>query len=97
MIGSSCERTRAAAVIRGSNEPAIPNIDPFAVVALILGLLWFGGAGSVLAILFGTMALKRIDASGGWRTGKGMATAGIVLGAVGLVTLAYLIVATVLT
>jgi hypothetical protein len=81
----------------GRTTPAIPNIDPFAVVALILGLLWFGGVGSALAVLFGTMAVKRIDASGGWRTGKGIATAGIVLGAVGVVTLAYLIIATVLT
>jgi hypothetical protein len=33
-----------------------------------------------LAIVVGALAVTRVEASGGWRTGKGMATAGIVLG-----------------
>jgi hypothetical protein len=44
-----------------------------------------GGVGSILAIVFGVMAKKRIRESNGWVTGGGMATAGIVLGIVGLV------------
>jgi hypothetical protein len=43
--------------------------------------------GSILAMIFGAVALRRINASNGWRTGKGMAIAGLVLGLVGAGTL----------
>lgn len=63
-----------------------------AVSALVLGILWIYGLGSILAIVLGSVARKQIDRSGGGQTGRGMATAGIVLGWIGiaLVVLAIL-------
>ena len=71
---------------------ASPKQSGHAVASLVLGLLVLGGIGSILAIVFGVMAKKRIRESNGWVTGGGMATAGIVLGIVGLVgAVAYFI------
>lgn len=55
-----------------------------AVASLILGILWMYWVGSILAIIFGTIARRQIDASHGTQDGRGMATAGIILGWVGL-------------
>lgn len=57
--------------------------------SMVQGLLWFGGIGSVLAIVFGGVALKQIKESGGRITGRGLAITGLVLGLIfiGLVTL----------
>lgn len=53
----------------------------FAVASLVLGILLctspFGG---ILAVIFGNLALARIDASEGAMRGRGLAIAGIVLG-----------------
>lgn len=51
-----------------------------AVASLVLGILWFGWIGSILAIVLGYRALNEIDASSGLIAGKGMAIAGLVLG-----------------
>ncbi|HWB71301.1 MAG TPA: DUF4190 domain-containing protein, partial [Egibacteraceae bacterium] len=58
-----------------------------AVAALVLGILWIYWIGSILALVFGLLARKEIAASGGAQGGQGMATAGIVLGCVGMGTL----------
>ncbi len=50
------------------------------------------GIGSILAVIFAAIALKRIKQSNGWRTGRGMAVAGLVLGLVGIGTLLLVIV-----
>ncbi len=64
----------------------------FAVAALVLGIaiLCTGIIGGVLAVVFGNLALARIDASQGAQKGRGMAIAGIVLGwiAIGLTAVA---------
>jgi hypothetical protein len=51
---------------------------------LVLGILCLYGIGSILAMIFGFMARNEVDASGGAQTGRGMATAGIVLGFIGI-------------
>lgn len=56
-----------------------------AIASLVLGILWLGGVGAVLALVFGKNAQRAIDESHGLETGRGMATAGIVLGVVGIV------------
>lgn len=56
----------------------------FAVASLVLGILFIGGIGSILALVFGYIAKSRIDQSPGVEGGRGMATAGIVLGWVGV-------------
>lgn len=56
-------------------------------------MLWLYGVGSVLAIIFGRRARDQIDGSGGMVTGRGMATAGIVLGVIGVVLTIIVLIA----
>jgi Domain of unknown function (DUF4190)/Domain of unknown function (DUF1707) len=56
-----------------------------AIASLVLGLFWIWWMGSVLAVVFGHMALKQIARSG--QSGRALATAGLVLGYIGLATL----------
>jgi Domain of unknown function (DUF4190) len=65
--------------------PAVQTTNTMAVASLILGVLWFAGLGSILAIVFGARAKSEIAASRGAQGGEGLATAGIVLGILGLV------------
>jgi hypothetical protein len=55
-----------------------------AIASLVLGILVLCGVGSILAVIFGNMAKRQIDESGGTQTGRGMAIAGIILGWVGI-------------
>ncbi len=68
--------------------PAAPIVQAttngMAIASMVLGILWFYWVGSVLALVFGYVALGQIDKSGGRQTGRGMAIAGIVLGWLGL-------------
>jgi len=63
---------------------AAPKTNGYAIASLVLGLVWIYGVGSILALVFGYMAKKAIDASNGRETGRGMAIAGIVLGWIGV-------------
>jgi len=68
---------------------ARPPYDGLAIAGFILGLLWFGWLGSILAVIFCHIALhnmKRTHASG-----RGLAIAGLILGYIGVATLALLI------
>jgi hypothetical protein len=51
---------------------------------MVLGIVWVYWIGSVLAVIFGAVALSQIKKANGWKTGKGMAIAGLVLGLVGI-------------
>lgn len=62
----------------------LPQTSGLAMASLILGLLWLCGIGSILATIFGAVALNQISKSHGTITGKGMAIAGLVLGILGL-------------
>ncbi|MFA1551697.1 DUF4190 domain-containing protein [Actinomadura chokoriensis] len=66
---------------RGGPRPQGTN--SLAVASLILGILWLGWIGSILAIVFGHVSLSQIKRTG--QAGKGMAIAGLVLGYLGLV------------
>lgn len=67
---------------------ARPTTNGFAVASLVLGIAGFAFClvlvGPILALVFGYRARREIDGSGGLQTGRGMATAGIVLGWVGI-------------
>lgn len=75
------------------NENLETKTHGLAVASLILGIvsiptLFIIGVGFVLAILaiiFGAIAKGKIKRSGGFYTGKGMATAGLVLGIIPMV------------
>ncbi len=64
-----------------------------AIASMVLGILWLYWIGSILALIFGYVAKRQIDESGGMQGGRGMAVAGIVLGWVGIGLLAIVIVA----
>ena len=63
-----------------------------AIASLVLGILWPYWIGSLLALIFGLIAVRDIDRSGGMVTGRGLAIAGIVLGLIGLGLLALIFV-----
>jgi hypothetical protein len=60
------------------------STNGMALTSMILGILWMYWIGSILALVFGYKARRQIRESGGTQTGEGMATAGIVLGWVGV-------------
>src|SRR3990170_690939 len=65
-------------------QPPFQKTNGMAIASLVLGIVWVYGVGSILALVFGYMAKGQIDGSGGRETGRGMATAGIVLGWIGV-------------
>jgi Domain of unknown function (DUF4190) len=60
---------------------------------MVLGIVWIFWLGSILAVVFGHVALSQIKRSMGALTGRGMAIAGLILGYLGIVTLVGFIVA----
>ena len=59
-----------------------------AVASLVLGICFCFGFTGILAVVFGNIALGKIDASQGTQKGRGLAIAGIVLGWIGIALLA---------
>jgi hypothetical protein len=68
-----------------------PSTNGLAVASLVLSIVWLGGLGSLLAVVFGIVARRQIRASGGRQGGDGMALAGLLIGIVGLLGVALLI------
>jgi hypothetical protein len=62
-----------------------------AIASLVLGILWIYWLGSILALVFGYIAKREIRTSNEPIEGNGLATAGIVLGWVGIGTLTIVI------
>ena len=60
------------------------------IAALVLGILWLYGVGSILSLIFGYISLGQIKRDPRQK-GKGMAIAGVVLGWVGIVGLIIVI------
>jgi Domain of unknown function (DUF4190) len=59
-------------------------MNMLAVVSLTLGVLWLAWLGSLGAVIAGHLARRQIASSNGSQTGTGLATAGLVLGYIGL-------------
>ena len=72
--------------------PFQPKTNGLAVASLVLGILWVCSIGSILAVIFGYMAIKQIDESQGRETGRGLALAGVILGWIGVAFLVLYIV-----
>lgn len=68
----------------GGYPPVAPT-NGMAIASLILGILWLYWVGSILALVFGYIAQQQIRQRG--ESGGGLATAGIVLGWIGVGTL----------
>lgn len=64
--------------------------DGFAIASLVLGIRWVYGIGSILAVIFAAVSNSRAKKEG--RSQSGMATAGLVLGIIGLGLLVLIII-----
>jgi len=81
--------------------PPLTKTNGLAIASMVLGIVWIWWIGSLLAIIFGGIAIKQINeserlASTGHavrQTGKGMAIAGLVLGLVGAGTFLLFLIA----
>ncbi len=70
-----------------------PKTNLMAVVSLVLSLLWLGGIGSVGAVVLGYMSKREIACSEGRETGANLATAGLVIGYIGVaIMVVYLLI-----
>lgn len=72
--------------------PAMPRTNGLAIASLVLGILWLYWIGSLLAVVFGHVALRQVRRANGWQEGRGMAIAGAVLGWIGIAILAVLVI-----
>lgn len=66
---------------------AASQTNGLAIASLLLAVLWFAGIGAVLALVFGYRARREIENSAGRQMGSGLATAGIILGWIGVTIL----------
>jgi hypothetical protein len=74
--------------------PVAPaRTNGLAVAALVLGIVWVYWIGSILAVIFGAVALHQIEQSREGQGGRGMAVAGLVLGLVGVGVLVLVLLA----
>ena len=73
------------------------STNGMAIASMVLGILWLYWIGSILALVFGYMARKQIAESQGTQQGGGMATAGIVLGWIGVGILAAVVVVAIIS
>lgn len=100
-----------ARTIAGLNFPGASPADPapqgpmaphptrtsgMAIASMVLGILWLYWIGSLLAVIFGRIALAEIDRSRGTVGGRGMAVTGLVLGIIGLSMLGLVLLAFIL-
>ena len=66
------------------------RVNRLAIVSLLIGLFWVGGAGALLAVVLGHMALRQIRRADGASYGRVLAVVGLTAGYFKLVLLAVL-------
>jgi hypothetical protein len=71
---------------------SVAKTNGFAVASLVLGIVWVYWIGSVLAVIFGFIALNQIKKLNGVQSGKGMAIAGLVLGFIGIAMIIVVVI-----
>ena len=103
--GPATARRRRLRAICPPVDPAYgypPGVPPYgyvpaqktnglAVASLVCSLVWLGGLGSILAIVFGIIAVQIRKAEGNVQ-GTGLALAGIIIGVVGLVAVILFVI-----
>ena len=103
---SCAETVKAAAVVcrycghdfrYGIGPAQQTRTNGLAIASMVLGILWMYWIGSILAVVFGHRAISQIDHSAGLEGGRGMATAGLVLGYIGVVTAVIFFVVAIVT
>jgi hypothetical protein len=70
----------------------VRRTNGLAIASLVCSIVWLGGVGSLLAIIFGFIARSQIKRADDHQQGQGLALAGIILGFLGLVTIGLVIV-----
>lgn len=90
LVCKNCGYDYRTGTVGGSG--VAPKVNGFAIASMVLGIVWIYWIGSILAVIFGHIALKQIKASNGKQSGRGMAIAGLVLGYIGVGIAAVLIV-----
>ena len=81
------------AVDRPTFVRSSPPTNGLAIASLVVGCLWIWWIGSLLAVVFGHVALNQIARRG--QSGRGMAIAGLALGYLGLATMLFAMLAVV--
>lgn len=71
-------------------QPPSRGTNGLSIAALVLGIVWIYWIGSILAVIFGHVAIGQIKRTGA--SGYGMAVAGLVLGYIGVAILLLLII-----
>jgi hypothetical protein len=71
--------------------PPPPGTNGLAIASMVLGIIWLYWIGSILALIFGYVAKSQIREN--HQSGGGMATAGIVLGWIGVGFLVLAVIA----
>lgn len=66
-----------------------------AIASIIMAALWMGGIGSLIGVVLGVLAQKEINQSHGRLTGRGLAFGGILLGTLGILGAAAMMIASV--
>jgi hypothetical protein len=71
----------------GGYQPGLPSAkySGLAIASLVLSIIWLGGIGAILAVIFAIIALRQIAAANGRLRGKGLSIAGLVIGIIGIV------------
>lgn len=81
--------------ITPSRTPVIkklpPTADGLAIASFILSVLWLGGVGSLIAVVFAHVS--NANASRAGRADSGLAVAGLILGYLGLLLLVVVVAA----
>jgi len=85
----SCGVTTFQNTVAG--QASLTTYNGLAIASLVLGIVWIYGVTSILALVLGYKAKRKIKQSG--QKGAGMATAGIVLGWIGTASLAAIVIA----
>ena len=81
--------TQGAVVVHQVNSSSV-STNGLAIAGMVCGILWIYGVGAVLALVFGYISRGQIRETG--QKGKGMSTAAIVLGWVGIAGLILMII-----
>ena len=85
MVSSLCPMQNVAPPPLASHSNSRPSTCGLAIGSLVCGLLFFVPFAGLVAIILGAISLSKIKHSNGSLTGRGMAIAGIIVGAFSLV------------
>lgn len=75
-----CGGNQAAVIARGLRQETSSK----AIFSLVASVLWVFWIGSILGVVYGHLAQKEIDETGGAMTGRALAAWGTVIGWVGI-------------